>query len=1272
MDGKVAYTNLDGNGGGNTTTVTAAHGGDEYHDEDSNRASKASAKASKASSFAPNLVSLAAALAGETYTDFGGVADSKSSSAGASATASASAAGASSSGGGKGKGKKKGESSKKGKGKGGGVDGAAAAAGNDKTGGGEEGVDKNQGSKDAHLIMAVTQAINILLSYLKKQNAAATAASAKKEKAANQKPVGAMKKGAAKSNEPTQCESENEEHNNSEEEEDESIKQAAITLISLSQPLLTTLVNDRTLLETITKSSHRASASASPRAGGAAAASSSTTTTTAMGGMNYSMDTDDEVLGSLVHQPTIPPPPRGGGSSSKSSKGRGMSPERSSSKGGSSLGVGTKRIVMSHAKAVVGRAMTSGVMGALWGLEALGNLKPNFDDMAECVEQVNSNDAGKAAKEEVQDDIAMKEDDDRKPSASLKNEEGDKDVAAGQENDNHPSTIYSEQSILRKSLWSALMSLEIAFQLNPRPKLLMTSGVSSPTSGGSGGTSGSVYGRSVTSARTMGDFDHMLSVAMLGGTFSQSVGGSSSSGSAGHAHLSMGSDTIAMWNGMLQRILADYKVEFHLLANSPAAKSKGATEPEKVGVSPLEGENEHLAQICHGVTQDVFGKEEDTQLISLVLDGSMKHNEDDADTSGPPAKKTRRTKKGSKAPSKMQRAVPPAENYSELSALLSQRMENHVTFDCHVSIRRWAVLCFGWLCQGQKRLLEMGSEMLGNGEGWEKVLELPASSPTDKASRASEDASDTKKKKKKAGNAATTMETQATKPQDGIPGNVLLITFLSCMIDMIYDAGATGGLSPPSSGWMDEYVKAVIGSMTEDKKTEEESKPAAVEVAAATVAASTAVAELSEAPVRRSSRKRSKTTKGSQQAASKASRSPAPRGSPGKRGSPSSSSGNGGSNKIWERPDVRNDTAVLTKMLIEAHARCLHDNVVIYSKSTTQQPKGSFVIVNDDDSFSTSTIPSSSTSRRRSTAARSISGAVASLIQCYYPFMHRTLGTLGRAAASSSYFASSDGKSRIVSIGCGIVMRIFLQSYERYNENPIEEAAVVIDAKLVSLAVSQLANCLKTILSDATRATASSGSASATSTASAALSTIPENVVSTYELNTVLDITPANAKQAIAAAAVAAASSDTKGSSNYSSYGGAFAIMPEEIDNAKKKSSSTSSSSGRSNSAEVLSIFIRAQLLTTTTPTSPVPYHDAMTSLLKSLLAVVRICYDFSSETNSQGGVGHESSATSRGNCDAKTSKKSKKKKRKASEFTTSVLESGSALAIEKDTKTIR
>ena len=35
---------------------------------------------------------------------------------------------------------------------------------------------------------------------------------------------------------------------------------------------------------------------------------------------------------------------------------------------------------------------------------------------------------------------------------------------------------------------------------------------------------------------------------------------------------------------------------------------------------------------------------------------------------------------------------------------------------------------------------------------------------------------------------------------DGMPGNLSLVALVACIVNAVHDAGATGGLSPPSSG----------------------------------------------------------------------------------------------------------------------------------------------------------------------------------------------------------------------------------------------------------------------------------------------------------------------------------------------------------------------------------------------------------------------------------------------------------------------------------------
>ena len=1162
VDGYVGYTTLDGVNDVNegSSDAAAKKGGGNKK-----------VVARKAIDFAPNLVSFAAALTGEDVDLLGAeVTSSTTASAGKTSPV-----------------KKK--SSKKSKAKGGGSDAVASSGGED--------ADIHQGSNDAHLIMAVTQAINVLLSFLKEE---------KNIKSSSTDDVGATKKPAAKKKkgQPEKQPAEDTSENN------EAMKQAAIILISLSHTLLTTLVNDRTMLETITKASRTTSSGGSSPSRGA--------------GSFFQADTDDELYTGTSSSRAR--------SSTSPTRGGGHSPERSSgTKGSATGGAEMKRIIMSHAKAVVGRALTSGVMGALWGLDTLGNMQLGMEEEL------------KGSENDTKMDDDVKE---MKPGGG----------------DTEGSSFSAERAIIRKCLWSGLMALETSFQLTPKPKLLVTSSVSSP-SGVSGLRSSSSSGIPSSSDRIGGgssggsgmDFENFLSNAMMG--TSTTTGGSTTS-AVGHAHLTMGSETIAMWNGMLSRISADYKVEFQ------QTTMEGSGNPHE----EMQGENDTLARICHSVTDSLFSDDCDSKLISLVLEESEKTTNDEASSIEPPPKKARKTtsttaargRKGGKQPKVGDASQQNMKNYAELSALLSSRNENHVTFDCHVSIRRWAVLAFGWLCNGQKRCLDVGTELLMHCKGWEKVMKVPgvqtssslaalaasssdvASSSMAAAKKKKKPKADSKSMKRPSFDVSTDMDIVdggGIDQSSGIPGNLALIIFISCMIDMIYDAGATGGLSPPSSGWMDEYVKAVVGAVSSEDdeakpKADEKKKPAANKKSGKTAPSEADVSE----PPRRSSRKRSNTSKKTDNDNNNAATSP--RGSTNV-SSPRHNSPNKKTPSVWVRPDIRDETAVLAKCLIEGHFNCLNGNFKMLQdrermSDSTESSNGGKILINDDDTFLG--ISSTNSPSRRHGAAKNAK-------RQFYPFMHRTLETLGRSAASSSFNASSDGKSKIASISSAIVLGCFWRSVRAIPsslQGPGDDGRVVVlDAKLVSLAVSHLSQCLEAVASSGNMSSAgTSTSLSSAVSPTSATESLPKSVLTTYRLNEALDISMSNVKKPATSTEV----TSSPGITSPSSYGGAFSIFSQDRQ---------SSSSSLSNSAEILSLFVRAlvnpsgsdSVANTTTDV----HHSAMTSLMQCLLEIISVCYDFSPEMHSSKG-GVESSPTS-----SKKKSSSKKKKRKASEFTSAV-----------------
>jgi hypothetical protein len=877
-----------------------------------------------------------------------------------------------------------------------------------------------------------------------------------------------------------------------------------------------------------------------------------------------------------------------------------------SGSGSSTMTAETKRIMMSHAKSIVGRALTSCVMGALYGLETLGKISP----------QPNTTNSSRTS--------------------------GVNDVGV---NDN--------LLLLRQCLWSGVLTLEMAFQLTPKPKILATSSLLSATSLPVTTTGTTATTMSSSSSSSMYDpFSTTVSTTVGGGSGSGSGGGGAdhinlSSSSVGHAHLTMGSDTIAMWETLLGCIMTNY------YDNMPG---RSTTIQGGKGNDVAQTLSTLLGQLCYDVTELLFTKkEENSKLILLVLEEYSNNNnnkkvekvsinDDDGSSSANPPKKTRKTlststasggsrKKGSSSNSNttnnnttevQQNDETCAKDYSKLSSLLSTRKENHISFDCHVSIRRWAVLTFGWLCSGQKRMLEMGTEMLRNANAWENVFDLTMSSSImdDRSSTPTTERSipdavtmtappvDPAKKRKKTTkkenvksvsiSAKLTSQSSNTITSDNrnsssrdVPGSTALVIFVSVMVDTVHDAGATGGLSPPSSGWMDEYVKAVIGDCVvignaDDDKSSNDSK---LRSKAATTGAEATKAGLPD--TRRSSRKRSQPTKDMKGNRSTTSTSPS-RGGGGSVGSPKRGSN---SQVVWIRPDIRNMTSVLAKLLIECHCKslCLTDNV---SSDGGGDSKKGVVLVNDDDTFV-------GPSMRRRTIASSQKEQLSSIphMKFYYPFMHRTIKTLARAAASSAFLVSSNnGNGTTIAICSAVALGCFSQSYKKVKGGN----DVAFDAKLLSMAVVELVECLSRLLSGV----AKTGTGAAASSTTNVSTELPSDVITTYRLNDPLDSIAENVQLVDAA--------------------------------------SSSSSSEKANPAEILSLFIRAQIPDNNTANSEiVSCSNATASLLQMLVDIIQVCYDFDLEPDPQidnNVVSGELSTTE------------KKKKRKAN-FMTSVLE---------------
>jgi hypothetical protein len=309
-------------------------------------------------------------------------------------------------------------------------------------------------------------------------------------------------------------------------------------------------------------------------------------------------------------------------------------------------------------------------------------------------------------------------------------------------------------------------------------------------------------------------------------------------------------------------------------------------------------------------------------------------------------------------------------------------------------------------------------------------------------------------------------------------------------------------------------------------------------------------------------------------------------------------------------------------------------------------PRNEFVLVNDDDSFFG--LAMSPSGRRPSPATTVVSPkeSSATIANYYYPFMHRTLETLGRVVASSSFIASSsDSMSKIVALGSAVALGCFFQCYEKVRESG---SAVVVDAKLFSLAICQFSESLNSVLSE-DRDTGRTASPLPSSVAKTPAS-IPPSVLNTYRLNDPLNITRKDPKL------VEANLSARAGASSFEDSTADIAVSTagsEKRSSRVDASTISSYSSGRSNQADILALYVRAQI-SPDGSTNTTVYDDAMASLLQSLLVIIRVCYNFSFDMHCQSS---ESCISAKPLLNKKKSTASKKKKRCATEAAPSLME---------------
>lgn len=576
------------------------------------------------------------------------------------------------------------------------------------------------------------------------------------------------------------------------------------------------------------------------------------------------------------------------------------------------------------------------------------------------------------------------------------------------------------------------------------------------------------------------------------------------------------------------------------------------------------------------------------------------------------------------------------------TSLLSILHHSHmIVFDGRIAIRRWTPMSLVWFGVGQKTVLDLATAMLrsevdddesdgsknGSAASWSTVLaplgsgllecsddDGATSVKSNKRKRRSlfpnksseDDGSDGDSPPRKVSKSATggkkraavspakikkgtgggrkspvnaggdRLENGEDSSRVAVPGNVALVAFASRLVDLANEIGLTCGAKAPTGG-MEAYARGILEVMSGNGQSSKGG----------------------------SSRPKQKKKKSSKKASSSAStltskvvRLPG--------GGPSA-------NESWARPDIRHEAAALIRWILSAHSQSLRENFdeeALLSTGKRSHAENGFsgsrgqYLVNDD--------------------VLSASKQVRETALCF-PFMPRTLDSLARCAASTiplSSTSSSHGPSDItrdsVSTCIGKMMALasalaiggcsIISSEEDEDAKVDEEGHFVIaDARLSSMAVCTLMDCIKRI---AAAPNTGGGTASSTSGGNTTSSgSIPADLVQQYHLDQPL--MPSLEEDVIESAKV----------DDFCSYGGTFLLPPARTSSSASTgrdddlgvllgmaSSVTGQRAGGSlDDADVLALFLRAMLAPSDDYQTSV--EDCTSRLLTQILRIVGCCY---------------------------------------------------------------
>ena len=380
------------------------------------------------------------------------------------------------------------------------------------------------------------------------------------------------------------------------------------------------------------------------------------------------------------------------------------------------------------------------------------------------------------------------------------------------------------------------------------------------------------------------------------------------------------------------------------------------------------------------------------------------------------------------------------------------------------NMKKWSSSAFAWTCNGQEIALETLRNMfmanymqdgMTNWEDWMKVVTVVSSSST----------STSRKKAAKSDRKRASTSGTSSKIKDSIihiPGNLVLITYASRIIDIVNEGGKLGVSSLQRNGGV-EYVKLFeqiaiqpasrTKSTTSTNKSRRQSTRRSKEIANYAAGAVDGV----QADEVMSSGSKEKSSNGSNKSIQN------------------------------KRSDIRNLSLVVMELLLIAHQKCMEANVADLARLgnleesfqiTKMTPKFPLqegerllqVFLNEDDDKVDGNINSFPLENKKNLSDK-----------CrYFPLVHKTLNTLINCATSVSMSNGNidDCASRLTGIGAALALRYGTvlnripekerkQQKKGRGQSDDINTIVVVDAKLTSWAVSHLSATLTKIIASA-------------------------------------------------------------------------------------------------------------------------------------------------------------------------------------------------------------